>query len=141
MSYNADIFNKIKASLENARDVVQLKSRIESDIFEVLSMISTITDNAVSYHIEKNTKSEIEYLSSDNLIHILKASSPHIRFILCGYSIDETMGYPVIIETRDNFYNCNDDITLKTIISDLVVDKNVSMKIMNLISIDDDIPF
>jgi len=31
MSYNADIFNKIKASLENARDVMQLIS-IDDDI-------------------------------------------------------------------------------------------------------------
>jgi len=141
MNSNNDIFNKIKASLDNARDVVKLKERIGSDISEVLSMISQITDDAVSFSIEKTTHDEIEYLSSDNIVYIYKASSPHINFIIFAYSIDEVMGYPVTIETKSNFYNCNDDTTLKTIVSDLIIEKETSMKIMKLISNDDDIPF
>lgn len=140
MSSNNEIFNKIQKSLQAARDALQLKLRINNDITEVLSMISTITDEAVSFEIRDNDGTVNSYRGCEKLIYIVKKSNPYYCFILCGYSIDGLSGYPVLVENTKNVFTCNDDSTLKSIISDLITDKQNSMQIINLISIDD-IPF
>ena len=104
-------------------------------------MVSVLTDGAVSYKIEENIFDDADHTESSKLIKIIKTSNPYHNFILCGYSIDEESGYPVTIENAISIFNCNDDVSLKTTISDLIILKQNSMRIINLVSIGDDIPF
>ena len=140
MSSNEEIYNKIQESLQAARDALQLKTRITSDIVEVLSMLSELTNDAVSFEIKDNSGNEPSYRFCQKLIYIEKKSNSYYSFVLCGYSIDELSGYPVSLEDENKIMTCNDDMSLKTAISELITDKNIAMKIINLISADD-IPF
>lgn len=141
MNSNDEIFKKIQASLKAAREISGLKKKIESNISEVLSMVSDLTNDAVSYEIIDNPNLHPSYTETDKLIKIFKTSNSYYSFFLCGYSIDEASGYPVTIENSNTIFNCNDDVSLKTTISDLIVQKENSMKIINFVSLGDDIPF
>ncbi|MFO4337651.1 hypothetical protein [Klebsiella quasipneumoniae] len=140
MNSNDEIFKKIQASIQEARDAFKLKEKISNDITEILSMISAITDNAVSFKIDDNNISHPAYISCQKIVRIIKSGNPFYGFILCGYNIDDLTGYPVSIETEKSIFNCNDDDALKNVISDLLSTKETSMQIVKLISVDD-IPF
>lgn len=140
MNSNSEIFKKIQASLQAARDTIKLKDRIEDDINDVMSIISQLTDDAVSFVISGNDYDDPSYNSSNKIITIIKKSTPYYNFILCGYSIDENNGYPVTVETKQTLTTCADDENLKSLLTDLITEKETSMRIVNLISMDD-IPF
>lgn len=141
MNSNQEFFKKIQESLEAARSTVKLKEKIGSDITDVLSMLSVLTSDAVSFKITANNGMNPGYRSNSKLIHIIKKSTPHIGFTLCGYVIDEANGYPVTIENEVTIFNCDDDISLKSTLTEFITDQENSMKIINLISSDKDIPF
>lgn len=140
MSSNSEIFKKIQESLQAARDTINLKDRIENDINDVVSIISQLTDDAVSYSISQNNYVDLSYTSCNKIITIIKKSDPSYRFILCGYSIDENDGYPVTVETKNAITTCGDDENLKLFLTEVITEKETSMKIINLISVDG-IPF
>lgn len=140
MSSNSEIFKKIQESLQAARDTIKLKDRIENDITDVIAIIPELTEDAVSFIIEENNHDDLSYSSTNKLITIIKKSNPYYKFILCGYSIDENYGYPVTVETKHTLTTCADDENLKLFLTDLITQKETSMRIINLISIDE-IPF
>lgn len=140
MSYNEEIFKKIHESLQAARDALKLKERISGDIIEILSMVRTLTDDAVFFEIIDNDGDYPSYGSSNKIIRIFKKSNPYHSFTLCGYSTDEASGYPVSVETEMTIFTCTDDSALKDVISDIITEKRTSMQIINLISAED-IPF
>ncbi|WP_174868601.1 hypothetical protein [Pectobacterium polaris] len=141
MNFNDEIFNKIQNSIQAARDAVKLKEKIENDIFEVLSMVSKITDDAIGFDLLINDNENPFFLGCEKIIFINKKSNPYNKFILCGYSIDEMTGYPVKLESEVNVFTCNDDETLKLTLADFITSKENSIKIVKLISLEDDIPF
>ncbi|MEB6390939.1 hypothetical protein [Kluyvera ascorbata] len=140
MSSNSEIFKKIQASLQAARDTIKLKDRIEDDINDVMSVIPQLTNDAVSFVISGNNYDDLSYNACNKIITITKKSNPYYKFILCGYSIDENNGYPVTVETKHTLTTCADDENLKLLLTDLITEKETSMRIVNLISMDD-IPF
>lgn len=140
MNPNDEIFKKIQESLQAAREALKLKERISSDISEVLSIVPTLTDNAVSFAIIENDGSFPKYNSCGKIVQIFKKSNPLFGFILCGYTIDEVSGYPVSVENEKTIFTCSDDSALKSVLTDLITEKGNSMKIINLISAED-IPF
>jgi len=142
MSSNEDIFEKIKKSLQTAKDTLHLKKKIENEISEVIIMLTEMTAGAIGFEIKNNDKKNMDYQSPEKIIVLKNKNMPFVPgFILCGYSINENTGYPVTVEDEENIYPCVDEVQLKTKISDIISSHENSMKIVNLASSNSDIPF
>ncbi|HFL7971762.1 hypothetical protein AAHV96_26410 (plasmid) [Klebsiella pneumoniae] len=141
---NEEFQERLKASLKKANETLILKDKIESDISSILSMLKDITSDSIDFDIFQNTSKMPKYKDCKKIVRIKKNSSMAYPkgFILFGFSINESTGYPVQVETEDEAAECTDVDNLKESIV-YIIEKR-SIEIMKLISEqqeDDDIPF
>ncbi|HHC4035569.1 TPA: hypothetical protein ACN7IO_005234 [Klebsiella pneumoniae] len=141
---NEEFQERLKASLKKANETLILKDKIESDISSILSMLKDITSDSIDFDISQNNSKMIKYIGCKKIVRIKKNSIMAYPkgFILFGFSINESTGYPVQVETEDEAAECTDVDNLKESIV-YIIEKR-SIEIMKLISEqqeDDDIPF
>ncbi|WP_096997188.1 hypothetical protein [Klebsiella pneumoniae] len=141
---NEEFQERLKASLKKANETLILKDKIESDISSILSMLKDITSDSIDFDILQNNSKIIKYIGCKKIVRIKKNSIMAYPkgFILFGFSINESTGYPVQVETEDEAAECTDVDNLKESIV-YIIEKR-SIEIMKLISEqqeDDDIPF
>ncbi|HFZ1089064.1 TPA: hypothetical protein ACIJS4_005370 [Klebsiella oxytoca] len=141
---NEEFQERLKASLKKANETLILKDKIESDISSILSMLKDITSDSIDFDILQNNSKMIKYIGCKKIVRIKKNSIMAYPkgFILFGFSINESTGYPVQVETEDEAAECTDVDNLKESIV-YIIEKR-SIEIMKLISEqqeDDDIPF
>lgn len=131
MTDENEIFNRIKASLDRASSVLDIKNKIEEEIYKIVKKLEDFTHNKIEILIKTNHFENINFQSSNSLVCINKTKlNFNYGFILFGYNIDDVSGFPVEIETEQEVFNANDFKELSNIIAN-IIDK-ASIKIMEL---------
>lgn len=141
MSTNEDLFKRLRESIESAQKTLKVKEKIEEELNHVLSEINKLLGNSVTFEV-LDSNGERHFSSSSKIIHLSKSGvnfGP--SFILFGFSISENTGYPVIIETSKNLFNCNSDSELKGCIGDILTEEKNSIILVKVASEDPPIPF
>lgn len=129
------IFEKIKASLNRASFIIDLRSKIEDKISAVVKKLEVITNNKVKVLFEDNNKSNIHFINSERLVYINNAElSKEDGFILFGYSFSKINGFPIEIETEIESFHAEDIENLLHIIVNIIVNiiDNESIRIIEL---------
>ncbi|MEQ5226965.1 hypothetical protein ABN220_15140 [Proteus cibi] len=131
MNDENEIFNRIKASLDRASSVLDIKNKIEEEIYKIVKKLEDFTHNQIEILIKTNYSGNVNFQSSNILVCINKTKlSFNYGFILFGYNIDDVSGFPIEIETEQEVFNANNFKELSNIIAN-VIDK-ASIKIMEL---------
>lgn len=143
MTNKSDFFDKIKNSLNRASETIKIRENIASDIEEIASSISQITEGALAVKFiapdEKLMKTGYE--SSEKVVVVIKPSSFLSNGInLFGFGINKETGYPVLIQTKYEDFYALDKHELFDVISDIIDRESINiMDILNQNS--NDIPF
>lgn len=133
---------RLKASLAKANETLKLKNRIDADISSVLSILKDLTSNSIDFEISQNIPIAPKFKDCKRIVRLKRKSQDSYSngFILFGYSINESTGYPMQVETENEVDDCMDVDDLKESIIYVIEQKSID--IMKLISEDtDDIPF
>ncbi|HEC8749374.1 hypothetical protein O3H74_25850 [Escherichia coli] len=133
---------RLKASLEKANETLKLKNRIDADISSVLSILKELTSDSIDFEISQNIPIQPKFKDCKRIVRLKRKSQSSYSdgFILFGYSINESTGYPMQIETETEVDDCVNVDDLKESIVYVIEQKSID--IMKLISEDtDDIPF
>ncbi|MDF7758925.1 hypothetical protein PU683_05190 [Kosakonia cowanii] len=137
-----ELKERLKKSLENANNILQLKARIEDDISSVLDILKELTSNSIDYKICENEPMVFLFKDCKRLVYIKKKSDESYgsNLILLGFSINESTGYPMQLETDSEFFECKSVDEMKETLA-YIIDKK-SIEIMKLISEDNShVPF
>lgn len=132
MNDENNFFEKIKASLDRASSIIDIKNKIENKINIVIEKLEVITNNKIKVLFKDNHHYSPKFINSERLIYIDKLNaSDKSGFILFGYSFSKINGFPIEIETEiESFYAENIDDLLHIIVS--IIDKE-SIRIMELV--------
>lgn len=133
---------RLKASLTKANETLKLKNRIDADILSVLSILKELTSDSIDFEISQNIPIQPRFKDCKRIVKVKRKSQNSYSdgFILFGYSINESTGYPMQVETETEVDDCADVDDLKEAIVYIIEHKSID--IMKLISEDtDDIPF
>ncbi|MEB5781677.1 hypothetical protein AAHW07_26565 (plasmid) [Klebsiella variicola subsp. variicola] len=133
---------RLKASLEKANETLKLKNRIDADISSILSILKELTSDSIDFEISQNVPIQPRFKDCKRLVRLKRKSQVSYSdgIVLFGYSINESTGYPMQIETETEVDDCADVDDLKESIVYVIEQKSID--IMKLISEDTDyIPF
>lgn len=141
MDNNEKLRDRIKKSLENASSTIELKQKIEKDIVNILNIISDLTNGEIGFDINDNNPANPSFSASNSLVFLKKANVNFAYgFNILGYSLSNTAGYPVTLETETQYYDCNNEDELKDVMASIIDAK--SLQIIQLMSEEiDNIPF
>lgn len=153
MSINEHIFQKIKESIDAAKEVSAVKASITTDIDAVLTMLNKVTEGVVKNITRRSNpiQKQMTGIDSDNLVYAYigeECTSLNSR-MLFGYSINNSSGYPVIIETDRDVIECASSEELKSVIADKISNPTITSWIVSMmqgtqrpeLKTDEDIPF
>lgn len=132
MNDENNFFEKIKASLDRASSIIDIKNKIENKINIVIEKLEVITNNKIKVLFKDNHHYSPQFINSERLIYIDKLNaSDKSGFILFGYSFSKINGFPIEIETEiESFYAENIDDLLHIIVN--IIDRE-SIRIMELV--------
>jgi len=141
MSNYEKLRERIKKSLENAISTVELKDKIKKDIIEVVNIIGDLTNDEITPVVNENFPTNARFPQCDYLIFLQKKSVNYqYGFNIIGYAINDASGYPVILETETDVFDCGNESEMKEIIANVIDQK--SIKIIKLLNEEvRDIPF
>lgn len=141
MSNYEKLRERIKKSLENAMSTVELKEKIKKDITEIVNIISELTNGEITPVVNENYPPNARFPQCDYLIFLQKKSVNYQHgFNIVGYALNESSGYPVIIETETEFFDCADEFELKELLANIIDQR--SLKIIQLLNEEvRDLPF
>ncbi|MCK9780406.1 MULTISPECIES: hypothetical protein [Enterobacterales] len=125
-------FEKIKASLDRASSIIDIKKQIENKISIVIEKLEMITNNKIKILFKDNHHYCPKFINSERLIYINKVNiNDESGFILFGYSFSKINGFPIEIETEIESFHAEDIDDLLHIIVN-IIDKQ-SIRIMELV--------
>ena len=132
MNDKNNFFEKIKASLDRASSIIDIKKQIENKISIVIEKLEMITNNKIKILFKDNHHYCPTFINSERLIYIDKVNvSDESGFILFGYSFSKINGFPIEIETEmESFHAENIDDLLHIIVN--IIDRE-SIRIMELV--------
>lgn len=132
MNDKNNFFEKIKASLDRASSIIDIKKQIENKISIVIEKLEMITNNKIKILFKDNHHYCPKFINSERLIYIDKVNvSDESGFILFGYSFSKINGFPIEIETEmESFHAENIDDLLHIIVN--IIDRE-SIRIMELV--------
>lgn len=132
MNDESNFFEKIKASLDRASSIIDIKKQIENKISIVIEKLEMITNNKIKILFKDNHHYCPKFINSERLIYIDKVNvSDKSGFILFGYSFSKINGFPIEIETEiESFHAENIDDLLHIIVN--IIDRE-SIRIMELV--------
>ncbi|HEE9790493.1 TPA: hypothetical protein R8F93_004591 [Enterobacter soli] len=139
---NEELITRLRNSLEKANITLKLKARIEEDMSSVLDILKDLTSDSIDYYIMENSPVIPLYKDCSKLLRLKKKSNSDYSsgMILFGFSINDSTGYPLQLETESEYFECSDVDEMKECIVFII--ENKSIDIMKLISEDSDfIPF
>lgn len=132
MNDENNFFEKIKASLDRASSIIDIKKQIENKISIVIEKLEMITNNKIKILFKDNHHYCPEFINSERLIYIDKVNvSDESGFILFGYSFSKINGFPIEIETEMESFHAEDINDLLHIIVN-IIDRE-SIRIMELV--------
>lgn len=132
MNDENNFFEKIKASLDRASSIIDIKKQIENKISIVIEKLEMITNNKIKILFKDNHHYCPEFINSERLIYIDKVNvSDESGFILFGYSFSKINGFPIEIETEMESFHAEDIDDLLHIIVN-IIDRE-SIRIMELV--------
>lgn len=132
MNDENNFFEKIKASLDRASSIIDIKKQIENKISIVIEKLEMITNNKIKILFKDNHHYCPKFINSERLIYIDKVNvSDESGFILFGYNFSKINGFPIEIETEiESFHAENIDDLLHIIVN--IIDRE-SIRIMELV--------
>lgn len=132
MNDENNFFEKIKASLDRASSIIDIKKQIENKISIVIEKLEMITNNKIKVLFKDNHHYCPKFINSERLIYIDKVTvSNEAGFILFGYSFSKINGFPIEIETEIESFHAEDIDDLLHIIVN-IIDRE-SIRIMELV--------
>ncbi len=132
MNDESNFFEKIKASLDRASSIIDIKKQIENKISIVIGKLEMITNNKIKILFKDNQHYCPKFINSERLIYIDKVNlSDESGFILFGYSFSKINGFPIEIETEIESFHAEDIDDLLHIIVN-IIDRE-SIRIMELV--------
>ncbi|WP_100159691.1 hypothetical protein [Proteus columbae] len=132
MNDENNFFEKIKASLDRASSIIDIKKQIENKISIVIEKLEMITNNKIKILFKDNHHYCPKFINSERLIYIDNVNViGESGFILFGYSFSKINGFPIEIETEIESFHAEDIDNLLHIIVN-IIDRE-SIRIMELV--------
>ncbi|ROJ30687.1 hypothetical protein [Morganella morganii] len=138
MSDNDDILNSIKSSFQSALNIVAIKKDIESEIFDLLSLVKESTSNIVYPEIKNSDKGDtlLSMLSAqkiyDKAIYLKSETSSEVKYLLCEYSLNKSTGFPVTVRYKNEEFSCKTIDILKLTLKNILISPVTAMAMANL---------
>ncbi|MFN2993979.1 hypothetical protein [Serratia plymuthica] len=132
---------RIKSSLDNANNTLELKEKIEVEIANIMKMVTELTDGVIEHEIRENISKLPSFHDCEKLVSLHKiVDGVPYGFTILGFSLNYSNAYPVTVETENEIFDCQDEDALKDTIAS-IIDKR-SLRIMQLVSKEvPDLPF